>query len=106
LGDQWSVAVSSQTSSTTCLSASGELDAYTAPDLGQRIAAAETPTVELDLSAVTFLDSSGLAALIEAHQRLTRDSRRLVVVDPSPVVARVLAVSGVTDHLHLQARSG
>lgn len=99
------MAVSNRTSTTTCLRASGELDAFTAPDLGEHVAAAETSTVELDLSAVTFMDSSGLAALIEAHQRLARDSRHLVVVDPSPVVARVLSVSGVTGHLDLQARS-
>lgn len=99
------MSVSSRTDGTTCLSAAGELDAHTAPDLSRHIAEADTSTVELDLSAITFLDSSGLASLIEAHQRLTQAERSFVVVDPSSVVTRVLSVSGVLDHLNLQDRS-
>jgi stage II sporulation protein AA (anti-sigma F factor antagonist) len=44
----------------------------------------------IDLSEVSFIDSSGLGALLDAHNRLRRDNRRLVVVAPSGTAAAVL----------------
>lgn len=79
----------------------GELDAATAVELGQHVAASTANEVELDMAEVTFMDSSGLAAVLEAHRRLAADHRRLVLVGRSTAVQRVLDLAGVAAHLDL-----
>lgn len=85
----------------TRITVRGELDAMSAPDVHAALEAAREGDVELDLAGVTFIDSSGLAAVIEAHMRLRPAGRRLVVVDRSRVVQRLLDLSGVTTQLDL-----
>lgn len=85
----------------THITVRGELDAMSAPDLHAAIAAATEGDVELDLSGVTFIDSSGLASVIEGHLRLSPGQRRLVLVDRSPTVQRLLDLSGVSTQLDL-----
>jgi stage II sporulation protein AA (anti-sigma F factor antagonist) len=96
----WSIEVST-TGGTTCLCLRGELDAATAVELSSHVAASSSPEVDLDLGGVTFIDSSGLAAVLEAHRRLAMEHRRLVVRDRSPIVQRVLDLAGVAAHLDL-----
>jgi anti-anti-sigma factor len=57
---------------TLILAIAGELDVSTAPGLAQRIEdklAENLTTLILDLSDLTFMDSSGLRLLIELNQR-------------------------------------
>jgi anti-anti-sigma factor len=49
--------------------------------------------VIVDLSSVTFLDSSGLAVLVRLHKRVGS----IEVRSPTPLVRRLLAVTGLTD---------
>lgn len=53
----------------------------------------------VDLSDVTFLDSSGLRVLIDADITAARFGGRVVLVGACGVVRRCLEVSGVLDHL-------
>lgn len=80
------------------LSASGEIDAHTAPTLAAAIDAAG-PEVDLDLSGVEFVDSSGLRVLIDAHQRLADAGGGLRLTKLSEPVRRLLEISGVSDYL-------
>lgn len=80
------------------LSASGEVDAHTAPTLAAAIDAAG-PSVDLDLSGVGFVDSSGLRVLIDAHQRLAEAGGALRLTGVSDAVRRLLEISGVTEYL-------
>jgi anti-sigma B factor antagonist len=82
----------------------GDLDMATVVDLERVL----EPLVEagpaeliLDFSALTFIDSSGLAVLVTAHNRLTSEGRRLTVRSPRPNATRVLQITGLTDVLHV-----
>jgi anti-anti-sigma factor len=50
--------------------------------------------VELDMSAVTFLDSTALGAMIMARRMCRSQCARLVVRDPAPRVEKVLRLTG------------
>jgi anti-sigma B factor antagonist len=81
------------------LTVEGELDIGSAPLLREALlrllADHEVPDVALDLSGVTFADSSGLAVLLMAARRWAAEERRLVVRKPSRVVVRIIDLTGV-----------
>jgi len=83
------------------LVARGQIDVSTVPELHLAVEdalRADGPVV-VDLRAVSFLDSTGLHALLVLRQRLTEQSRRLAVAcRPDGAVAMALAVSG-TDRI-------
>lgn len=72
--------------------------------LGAAIDAAEASgrvDVVVDLSAVEWVDVTGLGLLAAAHVRCERGGRRLVLVGPRPSLRRLLAVSGLRKVLHV-----
>ena len=80
----------------------GEIDAFTAPQLGGRLLtlADEGRTdVVVDLSRVTFMDSTGIAVLLDAVRSLGRRERRLVLVCPTERILRPFEVTGLTAKL-------
>jgi anti-sigma B factor antagonist len=79
----------------------GELDAYSAPSLEELAAGLRADgcaNLTLDLSQTTFVDSSGLRVLLALHNETTAGSGRLVIQNPSDPVARLLSITGLTDH--------
>jgi anti-sigma B factor antagonist len=83
------------------LGVQGELDAYTAPALEDRISALLGEGVSdlvLDLSQTGFLDSSGLRALLTVHRRLESGKGQLNLRDPSEPVLRLLEITGLREH--------
>jgi anti-anti-sigma factor len=76
----------------------GEIDLVTAPTFLQELVAAagdaHSPAL-VDLSAVTFIDSSGLNALIAARDILEGTDVSLVLLNPSSICRRVLEVTGI-----------
>ena len=87
------------------LSVVGEIDSSTVEVLsGQlRTVTQRSGDVVVNMSEVQFIDSSGLRVIIEAHQDAEKSGRRLVIAEPSPVVARLFEISGLTDYLNVQA---
>lgn len=83
----------------------GEVDAHTAPtlrlELRSLIEEAEATTVVIDLSAVTFLDSSVLGALVGALRRLRERQGQLRIVPPLTSAARILELTGLDTVLDL-----
>ena len=57
----------------------------------------------VDLSEVTFLDSIGIAALVEAHTRLAGQRIELRITSPSLCVSQVFDVTGVGQVLAISA---
>ncbi|MGI8617187.1 MAG: STAS domain-containing protein [Actinomycetota bacterium] len=72
----------------------GELDMATADDLSQllKVAVLECRPLVLDFSGVSFMDSSGLRALLEAAGQ-TEEGGSVIVLNPSSQVRRVLDIS-------------
>ena len=81
----------------------GEVDVYTSDQLHRTLTSASTRSshVVADLSAVTFLDSTGLTVLVTAHRQLDDEGGRLDIVNPSKQVRRVLELTGLIDVLHV-----
>ena len=79
------------------VAASGELDLHTAPRLAEALAphVDAGASVIADLTAVTFLDSSGVAVLVNALARARETGAVLAVVAPQPRVRRVLQITGL-----------
>lgn len=78
--------------------ASGEIDQLTAPALSEaigRMLDAPGSAVLVDLTAVGFLGSAGLAVLVEAATRAEKDARQLRVIADGPPVLRPLALTGL-----------
>ena len=73
----------------------GELDASTCRGLGERLIGLPGSLVVVDLFELTFIDSSGLGAIHAARQAAIRDGGTLVVCRPSPLVHRVLEITGL-----------
>jgi anti-anti-sigma factor len=95
-------------SSTTAphLVLSGEIDLAVAPRLeasGRELVATVAPgRLELDLGDVTFIDSSGLGALIALRNVAREHGCTLVLVRVSPVVSRFFELAGLKDSFALQ----
>lgn len=88
------------------LTVRGEVDAATAPLLEETLDAAIRETAGafvLDLTDVTFLDSSGLNVLLRARALLGREDRAIVLVCPTGQVRRVLGLAGIEDLFALYA---
>jgi len=74
----------------------GELDLRTVPKLRMRLAEAlerGTGPVIIDLTDVTFIDSTGLSALLNALRRLTRAGRGMVLTLHEGPVLRLLRMT-------------
>ena len=78
----------------------GELDLYNAHavrDALFAVAAGRPDRVVVDLSAVTFIDSTGLGVLIEARTKLT-NRRAFLLAAPGLETRRALEISGLDRH--------
>ncbi len=80
---------------------SGEVDLSVAPSLrdsGTEMARSVAPgRLEIDLGEVTFIDSSGLGALISLRNSARQCGANLVLVRVSPAVARFFELAGVRE---------
>lgn len=81
------------------LRVSGELDMDGANELWLGLVSAIEPGAQLrlDLSGVTFMDSSALSAMLRASQE-----RDIAIVDASPQVARLLELTRTGPRFHVE----
>ena len=79
----------------------GELDMTTGPQLRDELAAVPDADLIIDLSAVGFIDSTGISILLNSLRRLDRTSRRLVVVCPPGPPRRVFELTGLEETLKI-----
>jgi anti-sigma B factor antagonist len=76
----------------------GEVDMAIADDLERALVSAlEAADLIVDLSACTFLDSSGVRALVTTIRAARRLNRGLAMVMPSGKARTVLELTGIMD---------
>ena len=96
----------SRTNGQAVVRVQGEIDLYTAPQLWETLDAAIAGTpheLVIDLSDVTFLDSSGLAVLVRAHKRLRPIAGSVVIRGAAEQVRMTLDVTKLTSLLTVDA---
>ena len=76
----------------------GEIDAASAPPLQQRldeIIESTSGAVVLNMSGVSFIDSTGLSALLNIRQHLVGHQRALTLRDVSAPTRQLLELTGL-----------
>ncbi len=80
----------------------GELDLATANGVEQellRVEATDAEAIVLDLTGLTFMDSTGARLVLQANARSRADSCRLTLLRGPRAVQRVFELSGLVDLL-------
>jgi|HubBroStandDraft_6_1064221.scaffolds.fasta_scaffold258079_2 anti-sigma B factor antagonist len=88
------------------LSLAGELDIASAPTLEAaivRIHAESVRSVTIDLTGLTFMDSTGLHAIVYADQLYKRLGYRFALLPGPPAVQRLFEITGLIDVLTFAA---
>jgi anti-anti-sigma factor len=82
----------------------GELDLSTVAKVQEelrRVEESQPPTVVIDLSRLTFLDSTGLRCIVTADERAREAGRRIVVVRGPDPVQRVFSITRLEERLEM-----
>ena len=104
-----------RTGQVSVLTVSGEIDLTSAPRLRAALdeflddpGATALRGVVLDLTAVTFLASAGLAVLVDAHEHATQRgiALKIVIDGPGSPVARAFQVAAIHEHLDVHHSLG
>jgi anti-sigma B factor antagonist len=97
-----------QDGSAVTIAVSGEIDIASAPALrsylSERLSEGYTE-ITLDLTKMTFIDSSGLGVIVGVINRLRLEEGRLIICNPPPIAVQVLSVSGLTPSLEIVTRN-
>ena len=98
---------STEQGETLVVSLAGEFDLASAQLVDEELARAQEsyPVVILDLSRVTFMDSTGLHVVLRVDERMHEAGSTLRVVAGSPQVQRLFELTGATTRLELVADS-
>jgi anti-anti-sigma factor len=86
------------------VSIGGEIDLARETELLAKLQPLEPPagaTIAVDMSKVTFLDSSGLRGIRRAHAYLKNRHCQLLLFNPSDQVLRLIMMLGLTNALTL-----
>ena len=88
----------------------GEIDHHAARTIRSEIDAevqrVRPEQLKLDLSQVSFMDSSGLGLILGRYQTAASVGASLSLVDPNPGVTRVLSLAGIERLIRIERRAG
>src|SRR3954463_11338086 len=84
---------------------SGELDLSSALTFEEELRRIEEggapPLLVLDLSALKFMDSTGLRLILSAHARAVNRGRRLAIIEGGETIRRIFKLTGVLGRLNV-----
>jgi anti-sigma B factor antagonist len=87
-------------SGTHVINVTGEIHVQTAPRFSRRLSQAidnGNTSIVLDLSAVEFIDSTGLSVLLNGLRQVTAVQGRLALVCANPTVLRLFQITSLDD---------
>jgi anti-sigma B factor antagonist len=95
------------TSGEVRLALRGELDMYSSPVLERELSALSKQRwtrVVLDLAELSFMDVTGLRAILDAAREARREHRSLVIENPMPHIIRLLELTAIDQTLTVRGR--
>ncbi len=97
-----------ETRSGTTIKLAGELDSETCTELLERfervLGAPGAGAVVVDLEEVSFIDSSGMRAIIVIERRSREEGIAVSIAQPPGEVTELLRITGLTDRIELAPR--
>lgn len=84
----------------------GEIDTFTAPILREEldsIRMVEGQTIEVNLSKVTYMDSTGLGIFVAFYKKTTREKVTLKLVGLTQRLIRLFEITGLKDLMIIEA---
>lgn len=84
----------------------GEIDTFTAPKLRDELEAIDIDSlvfIELDLSKVVYMDSTGLGVIVAIYKKVTRQDGNLKLVGLSNRLERLFAITGLSELMNIEA---
>ena len=100
-----SVSIADDGDGIVVVSLGGQLDFLSAPELAPRLSdlqSARCDAVVVDVSRVTFIDSTGLNVLVAGAQSIHSRDAAVVVAGASKHVARVFEIVRLGESVHLE----
>lgn len=89
----------------TCITVKGEIDVYTAPELREKVlplCARKQHKVVVDLSEVTYMDSTGLGVLIGAYKASQKVDGEFIVTGVTARVERLFNITGLNELITIE----
>ena len=86
----------------------GEVDLYSSPQLRTALLDAVPAAgsgVEVDLSGVDYIDSSGVATLVEGLKSARENNKKFILVEPSASVRQVLELARLDSIFEVKSAS-
>ena len=80
----------------------GEIDMQTAPQFAETLLQFANGSVTVDLRDVTFMDSSGIHALLQVHTQIRQRNACFAITGASARVQRVLDIAGLANILNIK----
>lgn len=83
----------------------GEIDTFTAPILREELEAVQIISgrqVELDLSKVNYMDSTGLGVFVAFYKKATRENVPLRLVGLSSRLVRLFEITGLSELMSIE----
>lgn len=83
---------------------SGEIDLYTAPQIKEELLplTMETSLLEIDLTEVSYLDSTGLGVFIHLLKSIKEHEHEMKLLNPQKKVLRLFTITGLDKVLNVQ----
>ena len=83
----------------------GEIDTFTAPVLREELDSVrivEGRLIELDLSKVNYMDSTGLGVFVAFYKKVTRENASLKLVSLSSRLVRLFEITGLSELMRIE----
>ncbi|WP_042476932.1 STAS domain-containing protein [Bacillus ndiopicus] len=86
----------------------GEIDTYTAPILREELDALEIEKdllVQLDLSKVSYLDSTGLGIFVAFYKKVVKENAHFKLVGLTARLVRLFEITGLSELMDIETNT-